>query len=350
MPGTDVGELNRIVLNHIPGDVRASHVLVHLKTILAAILADGGQSQNATVLVELDIAVRSLFRCSAGCFTLNRAGKVQGFPGCFDVPTLFPGRMAKAATARDLTGRIRPDKPWLDHLPRLIAIGDLGECLAPGIAFQWLRSEVIDAVTSTKGKRHIWLWSTKQTARMIEFSEWLWDQGVNWPENLVPIASVTGQDTVYRVHELVKLNVPVKGIAVEPLWQAVELPLSGIDWLMVGGEVGPWARPFPLRWARDIQQQCEERGVAFFLSQFGRIPRGEGFTIKLRDKDGGDWNEWPIDLHFRQFPEAFSRNESVEASAEIRAEAIQRGYELKPHGSRCPISPRISLEPMVART
>ena len=315
--GLDVSDLHRIVLTHVPNDRRPSDVLKHLPMTLAAILAECQQPNNSALTDELDTAVRSLFRCSAGCFTLNRAGKVKGFPQCFDVPTLFPGRMDKAAAARDLTGRIRPDKSWLNYLPRVISIGELGESLSPGISFDSLQAEVIAPVTSTKGQRHIWLWPTKYPKRMVEFSEWLWHYGVNWPDNLVPIASVTDQSSVHRVQDLARMDVPLKGVSVAPLWDAVELPLSGIDWVIVGGEIGPRARPLHLRWARDLQQQCQTRGAALFLSELGQYLRGESSTFKLRDEHGADWREWPIDLQVRQFPAAFKRRLMPAASAAI---------------------------------
>lgn len=84
-----------------------------------------------------------------------------------------------------------------------------------------------------------------------------------------------------------------------------------VDWVIVGGESGPGARPFDLRWARDIQRQCRSAGVAFFCKQLGSDPRqapaipvaDERPMLHLKDRKGGDWSEWPADLRVRELPE-----------------------------------------------
>ena len=105
---------------------------------------------------------------------------------------------------------------------------------------------------------------------------------------------------------------------------AKPLDLTGIDWVIVGGESGPGARPMRLDWAREIleavdeQKICEERDVALFVKQLGARPvvhrvrvAAEAGTyradldaieIELRDRKGGDWDEWPADLRIREFP------------------------------------------------
>jgi len=65
--------------------------------------------------------------------------------------------------------------------------------------------------------------------------------------------------------------------------------LSGIHWVIVGGESGPGARPMAPDWVRDIKRQCEEHDVAFFFKQWGGIrPKSGG-----RSLDGQEWNEMP---------------------------------------------------------
>jgi protein gp37 len=80
----------------------------------------------------------------------------------------------------------------------------------------------------------------------------------------------------------------------------------GIDWVIVGGESGPLARPCELDWVRSIVEQCDAADVPVFVKQLGAVPHSvlhEGNTaIVLRDKKGGDPDEWPEDLRVRQFP------------------------------------------------
>jgi hypothetical protein len=87
-----------------------------------------------------------------------------------------------------------------------------------------------------------------------------------------------------------------------------------LDWVIVGGESGPGARPFDLAWARSIIQRCESAGVACFVKQLGARPHTGVFTtpdgqrvensVYLQDRKGGDPSEWPEHLRVRQFPEA----------------------------------------------
>lgn len=93
------------------------------------------------------------------------------------------------------------------------------------------------------------------------------------------------------------------------------LDLSGIDWVIVGGESGPGARPFDLGWAREIIAACRAHGVAPFVKQLGSRPivsyeidghPCSASAFGIRDRKGGDWDEWGAypDLRVREFPEA----------------------------------------------
>jgi len=98
---------------------------------------------------------------------------------------------------------------------------------------------------------------------------------------------------------------------------------QGINWVIVGGESGPKARPFDLGWARSIVRQCKDAGVPVFVKQLGARPRWNGivgpseqwpasplthdngqgsFDVTLNDRKGGDMAEWPEDLCVRELP------------------------------------------------
>lgn len=111
----------------------------------------------------------------------------------------------------------------------------------------------------------------------------------------------------------------------------------GIDWVIIGGESGPKARPFDVHWARDLLRQCRSAGVAPFVKQLGANVRtrnddglvsdfdeggwfldpdrveehvngyredhqGAEVRVRLVDPAGGDMAEWPEDLRVREFP------------------------------------------------
>jgi hypothetical protein len=101
--------------------------------------------------------------------------------------------------------------------------------------------------------------------------------------------------------------------------------LPAVRWVIVGGESGLGARPLDIAWARSTVVQCRAGGVPVFVKQLGARPfhgecrgfphvpgdvtspattgDGEGrYFVKLRDRKGGDWSEWPEDLRVREFP------------------------------------------------
>lgn len=82
----------------------------------------------------------------------------------------------------------------------------------------------------------------------------------------------------------------------------------GINWVIVGGESGPSARPFDLAWARSILAQCAEAGIPAFMKQTGDnavTPNAAGLTVPFPciAHHGSDPSEWPDDLRVQQFPE-----------------------------------------------
>jgi len=88
----------------------------------------------------------------------------------------------------------------------------------------------------------------------------------------------------------------------------------GLDWIIVGGESGPGARPFDLAWARSAIEQCRAAGVSCFVKQLGTAPEQAcngkhcggckcPHAVELKSSKGGDMAEWPADLRIREMPE-----------------------------------------------
>lgn len=87
---------------------------------------------------------------------------------------------------------------------------------------------------------------------------------------------------------------------------------TGIDWVIVGGESGPGARPMDVSWVRSIVAQCKAAGVPVFVKQLGAKPVSQipccamecgcGFHYGFRNRKGGDPSEWPEDLRVRELP------------------------------------------------
>jgi protein gp37 len=246
--------------------------------------------------------------CYAGVQHQVYGGVRLGYSPTFEQITQWTGRMAAAAGLPDLTGLRRNEKPWLDGLPRLIFVSDMGDALCSSVPFDWLRMEIVDNVSSHEGRRHRWLWLSKRPGRMAEFSAWLAGQGIPWPRNLWAGTSVTTATTQYRIDELLKVGgqETVHFLSVEPQLEQLDLRpwLPRLDWIIQGGESGMQPRKFEIAWAQEMYQDCQESDTPYFLKQLGAyVFRGEQ-RIRLGDGHGGDWTEWPDDVpQVRQVPQ-----------------------------------------------
>jgi protein gp37 len=83
----------------------------------------------------------------------------------------------------------------------------------------------------------------------------------------------------------------VRFLSIEPLLEDIgPLNLKSIDWVIVGGESGPGARPMDIRWVRSIRAQCRAARVAFFFKQWGGVRKSE----TGRELDGQTYDEFPV--------------------------------------------------------
>lgn len=167
--------------------------------------------------------------------------------------------------------------------------------------------------------------------------------------------SVEDQKTAdERIPLLLETPAAVRFLSLEPLLGPVDIQnylytryhhggtyheYNQVDWVIVGGESGPNARPFDIAWARSIIRQCKDAGVPVFMKQLGAKPvnslrkdvwgptgkhhytrpvndplleeaaNAPGYTITNQDlsrhianKKGGDWSEWPDDVRIRELP------------------------------------------------
>ena len=111
-----------------------------------------------------------------------------------------------------------------------------------------------------------------------------------WPAQVWLGVSVESADYVHRIDLLRETSAAVKFLSLEPLLGPLpELNLQGIDWVIVGGESGPGARPMQEAWALDIRDQCLDAGVAFHFKQWGGVFKKRNG----RELDGRTWDEMP---------------------------------------------------------
>lgn len=94
---------------------------------------------------------------------------------------------------------------------------------------------------------------------------------LKWTPNIWMGVSVENEKVIQRIDHLRSTKALVKFLSLEPLIGPLpRLNLKGIDWVIVGGESGPKARPMKKEWVMDIRKQCERAGVAFFFKQWGK--------------------------------------------------------------------------------
>lgn len=123
-----------------------------------------------------------------------------------------------------------------------------------------------------------------------------------------------------RIPELLATPAAVRFLSCEPLLGEVDLRytcgcdfdsrhilMHGIDWVIVGGESGPGARPCDVGWIRSIVAQCQAAGTKVFVKQLGAMPwteweAGESRRLFLKSRKGGDMAEWAEDLRVREWP------------------------------------------------
>lgn len=126
---------------------------------------------------------------------------------------------------------------------------------------------------------------TKRSKRLA-----LMNSGLEWASNIWMGVSVENEDCIPRIFDLVKSNARIKFLSLEPLLAPLpDLPLDGIDWVIVGGESGPGSRKIEEEWVIDIRDQCLNAGVPFFFKQWGGTNKKKnGRLLKNRT-----WDQMP---------------------------------------------------------
>ena len=118
--------------------------------------------------------------------------------------------------------------------------------------------------------------------------------------------SISSQRSTSGIESLLNCRslAPVLFLSAEPLIGPLSLRewLPGVDWVIVGGESGGGARVCNLRWVRTLVGECHSAAVPCFVKQLGSRPVDAGVPLELEHGKGGDPDEWPPELHVRQFP------------------------------------------------
>jgi protein gp37 len=126
---------------------------------------------------------------------------------------------------------------------------------------------------------------TKRSERLLELNSKL-----SWNLNIWMGVSVENQEHAFRIDHLRKIGAMIKFVSFEPLLGPIRaLNLKGIDWVIVGGESGPQARPMDASWVVDIRNRCQRERIPFFFKQWG----GPNRKKTGRRLEGRTWDEIP---------------------------------------------------------
>lgn len=129
---------------------------------------------------------------------------------------------------------------------------------------------------------------TKRAERLEGLSSML-----NWSANIWMGVSVESEETRQRIHHLRRTGAQIKFLSLEPLLGPLpNLDMTGIDWVIVGGESGPQARPMHPAWVIDLRDQCQSAKVPFFFKQWGGKNKKQAGRVLERRV----WDEMPKDF------------------------------------------------------
>ena len=154
------------------------------------------------------------------------------------------------------------DEPFTWRGAHNIFVCSMSDIFHEEVPFDFV-DKMFDIIKRTP--RHRYQILTKRAERMAEYFATR-----SIPENVWLGVTVEAQSSRFRIDRLRNLSASVKFLSCEPLVEDLgEIDLTGIDWVIVGGESGPKARPMQESWALNIRRQVEEQGARFFFKQWG---------------------------------------------------------------------------------
>lgn len=166
--------------------------------------------------------------------------------------------------------------------PRVVFVNSMSDLFHAKVPAEFVR-KVFDVMAATP--RHTYQILTKRALRLSRLAPQL-----PWPPNVWMGVSVEDHSQLDRVDHLRTVPAAVRFVSAEPLLAPLDgIDLTGIDWLIAGGESGRNARPVDPAWVRALRDDCLAADVAFFFKQWGgRTPKAGGRLL-----DGRSWEQLP---------------------------------------------------------
>lgn len=173
-------------------------------------------------------------------------------------------------------------QPLAWKLPRMIFVNSMSDLFHRDVPLSFIQ-DVFDVMREAPW--HTFQVLTKRSRRLVRLGS-----QIDWPDNVWMGVSVETQAYTPRIGDLRKTSARVKFLSLEPLLGPLpRLDLQDIDWVIVGGESGPGARPMAEEWVVDIRNQCLQTDTPFFFKQWGGVRRREAG----REVNGRTWSQMP---------------------------------------------------------
>jgi protein gp37 len=164
------------------------------------------------------------------------------------------------------------EQPLSWKKPQMVFVNSMSDLFHEDVPPEFIQ-EVFDVMR--RASWHTFQVLTKRSNRLLQLNP-----QIGWPSNLWMGVSVENREYTYRIEHLRQTNACVKFLSLEPLLGPLPaLNLGGIDWVIVGGESGPGARPMAEEWVLDIRDQCVASGVPFFFKQWGGVRRKQAGRV-----------------------------------------------------------------------
>jgi len=178
------------------------------------------------------------------------------------------------------------DRPLTWRRPQMIFVNSMSDLFHSAVPVAFIE-RVFDTIQQAHW--HTFQMLTKRAERLEQLAP-----SLRWPANLWVGVSVERQDYAWRIEHLRRVPASTRFLSLEPLLGPLpRLDLRGIDWVIVGGESGPRARPMDEAWVVDIQAQCHRARVPFFFKQWG----GRNKKQAGRLLGGRTWDAMPKPGH-----------------------------------------------------
>ena len=207
----------------------------------------------------------------AHCYAETFAERFRGVPGHpyeqgFDL-RLWPTRL---------------DLPLRWKQPRRIFVTSMADLFHEEVPFEFVQ-RVFEVMAQAEW--HQFQVLTKRHERLAQLAPRL-----PWPDNVWAGVSIENSRFIHRADYLREVPAAVRFISAEPLLGPLSgLDLTGIDWLIAGGESGAGHRPIKAAWVEELRDRCLAEGIAFFFKQWGgRTSKTGGRLLEERE-----WNEMP---------------------------------------------------------